>query len=200
MHSYWPVMGEGGVETLPKVPWILTKEEQARVKRVIAGFRIPTGHMHCLKGAFTIENILSRLKTHDWHKFLQYILLVAIKGCTTLEIYMTIYKLSCLVRWISQKEIDISSIEENKVNAIEVVCILEKFFPTIILTIQVHLLVHIVDKVAITGVVYNRWMFFLERFMKIVKGFVHQKARPEGSMAEGWLVQEPLVYISKFLG
>ena len=35
--------------------------------------------------------------------------------------------------------------------------------------------------------------------MKILKGFVHQKARPKGSMAEGWLVQESCVWISKYL-
>ena len=31
--------------------------------------------------------------------------------------------------------------------------------------------------------------------MKTLKGFVCQRARPEGSMAEGWLVQESLVFI-----
>ena len=137
------------------------------MKKTIADFRTPTGHMHCLKGAFTSDNKLTGLKTHDWHKFLQYILPVAIKGCTTEEVCRTIYKLYRLVRWISQKEICKSSIQENKVNAIETVCMLEKFFPTSILTIQVHLLVHIVDEVAIAGVVHSRWMLFLERFMKI---------------------------------
>ena len=62
-----------------------------------------------------------------------------------------------------------------------------------------HLLLHVVDEVAIAGTVHSRWMFFLERFMKTLKGFVRQRARPEGSMAEGWLIQESLVYITKFL-
>lgn len=35
--------------------------------------------------------------------------------------------------------------------------------------------------------------------MKTLKGFVRQRARPEGSMAAGWLVQESLVYITEFL-
>lgn len=35
--------------------------------------------------------------------------------------------------------------------------------------------------------------------MKTLKGFVRQRARPEGSMAEGWLVQESMVYITEFL-
>lgn len=200
MQSYWPVMGEGNVVTLPKVPWVLTQQEEKRVKRIIGDFRTPTGHMHCLKGAFTKDNKLSGLKSHDWHKFLQYILPIAIDGCTTSDIRMVIYKISHLVRWISQKEIKKSTIDENRINAAEALCMLEKHFPTSILTIQVHLMIHIVDEVAIAGIVHSRWMFFLERFMKTLKGFVRQRARPEGSMAEGWLVQESLVYISEFLG
>lgn len=35
--------------------------------------------------------------------------------------------------------------------------------------------------------------------MKVLKDFVRQKARPEGSMSEGWLAQESLFYISEFL-
>ena len=59
---------------------------------------------------------------------------------------------------------------------------------------------HLMDEVAMAGVVNTRWMFYLERFMKVLKGFVCQKARPKGSMAEGWLVQESCVWISKYLG
>lgn len=155
--------------------------------------------MHCLKGAFTRDNKLSGLKTHDWHKFLQFILPTAIDGCTNSNIQMVIYKISHLTRWASKKEIAISSIDEHKFNAAEVLCMLEKYFPTSILTIQVHLMVHLVHEIKIAGVVHSRGMFFLEIFMKTLKGFVRQRARPEGSMAEGWLVQESLVYISEFL-
>ena len=71
MEEYWPrVHGDGRIE-LPKVPWILTKKEQKRVKEIISSFRTPTGHMHCLRGAFTKNDNLSGLKSHDWHKFLQ---------------------------------------------------------------------------------------------------------------------------------
>ncbi|RYA47851.1 DUF4218 domain-containing protein [Enterobacter cloacae complex sp. CH23B] len=73
----------------------------------------------------------------------------------------------------------------------------EKHFSTTMLTIQVHLLVHIVDEVEIAGTMHSTWMFFLERFMKTLKGYVHQKARLKGSMEEGWLVLESLVYIGE---
>ncbi|MCO5564316.1 hypothetical protein L7F22_017976 [Adiantum nelumboides] len=49
------------------------------------------------------------------------------------------------------------------------------------------------------GTVHARWMFFLERFMKTLKGFVRQRAQPEGSMAEGWMVQESCVFIFEYM-
>jgi hypothetical protein len=35
--------------------------------------------------------------------------------------------------------------------------------------------------------------------MKMLKDFVRQNARPEGSMSEGWLIQEGIVFISQYL-
>ena len=65
------------------------------------------------------------------------------------------------MRWIYQKEIKTTTIEDIRINVVEVVFMLQKHFPTSILTIQVHLLVHVVDEVAKAGVVHSRWMFFL---------------------------------------
>ena len=102
-------------------------------------------------------------------------------------IYASIYcfDFSFLCTWISCKKIDFISIERMRILAIEIVCMIESTFPTSILTIQVHTFVHLVDEVALVRVVNTQWMFYLERFMKVLKGFVCQKARPEGSMAEG---------------
>ena len=100
------------------------------------------------------------------------------------------------MQWISQKEIKIASIELAQKNAVELACMIDKYFPPSMLTIQVHLLVHVVDEVEMAGTMHCQWMFFLERFMKTLKGFVRQRAHPEGSMVKGWLVQESLVFIS----
>jgi hypothetical protein len=68
-----------------------------------------------------------------------------------------------------------------------------------IMTSQVHLLVHVIQDMAICGPVSSSWMFFLERFMKTFKDFVRQNARPEGNMCEGWLIQEGLVFILQYV-
>jgi hypothetical protein len=42
-------------------------------------------------------------------------------------------------------------------------------------------------------------MFFLEWFKKTLKDFVRQNAQPEGSMSEGWLIQEGILFILQHL-
>ena len=102
-------------------------------------------------------------------------------------------------RWISSKEIKLDEIDKWRLESSEIVCSIEEIFPTSILDIQVHLLIHMVDEVELAGTVHTRWMFYLERFMKVLKGYVRQEAHPEGSMVEGWLVQESTFYITEFL-
>ena len=89
--------------------------------------------------------------------------------------------------------------EEKKREIVEILTLLEKEMPTSLFDIQVHLLVHLVDEVKVAGVVSSRWMFFVERYMKTLKDFVRQRAQPEASMAEGWLVYESMHYITKYL-
>ena len=48
----------------------------------------------------------------------------------------------------------------------------EKELSTSFMDLQVHLLMHLVDEVELVGVVSYHWIFFLERYMKKLKGFV----------------------------
>jgi hypothetical protein len=61
----------------------------------------------------------------------------------------------------------------------------EKVLPTSFMDLQVHLLIHLPNEVELDGVLSCHWMFFLERYMKKLKGFVRKRAKPEGSMTEG---------------
>lgn len=42
-------------------------------------------------------------------------------------------------------------------------------------------------------------MSFPFRFLKTLKGYVRNKARPEGSIAEGYIVKESLTFVSMYL-
>jgi hypothetical protein len=41
---------------------------------------------------------------------------------------------------------------------------------------QMHLLIHLVDEIVITGPVHCQWMYWLERYMAVLKGYVRNHA------------------------
>jgi hypothetical protein len=47
----------------------------------------------------------------------------------------------------------------------------EKELSTSLMELNFHLLIHLPDEVELVGVLSCNWMFFLERYMKILKGF-----------------------------
>jgi hypothetical protein len=60
---------------------------------------------------------------------------------------------------------------------------------------MMHLLYHLVDELDICGLVATRWMYPVERYMKILKHYVRNMARPKASMAEGYVRDE---YLHRF--
>lgn len=75
---------------------------------------------------------------------------------------------------------------------VEIVCVFEKELPIIFIDLQVHLLIHILDEFKLAGVLSCHWMFFLENYMKEMKGFVKQMEKLKGFMVEGYMVYESL--------
>ena len=45
----------------------------------------------------------------------------------------------------------------------------------------------------------HRSMWMVERQLKSLEDFVKQRAHPEGSMVEGYMVYQCMVYISQYL-
>ena len=60
---------------------------------------------------------------------MKFILPICVAGSLSVEARLVIYKLAELVHWISQKEIKTASIESARKNAVELVCMAEKYFP-----------------------------------------------------------------------
>ena len=74
MKPLWERSNKKAKKVLPRAPWVLSKVEALQVKRTISEIQTPTGYMHCLKGSFTKDDDVSGLKSHDWHKILQFVL------------------------------------------------------------------------------------------------------------------------------
>jgi hypothetical protein len=62
-----------------------------------------------------------------------------------------------------------------------------------------HLLVHLVKEIFILGPMFLHNMFPLERFMGVLKKYVHNHARPEGSIAQGYGTEEVIELCVDFI-
>lgn len=56
--------------------------------------------------------------------------------------------------------------------------------------VMTHLFVHLVQQLDICRSVHARWMYPLERHLKILKSYVQNCKRPKTSMAEGYAIYE----------
>ena len=65
---------------------------------------------------------------------------------------------------------------------------------------MVHLAIYLPDEAIQRGHVHYGWMYPVERRLGYLKSTVHNKARPEGSIAEGYIVDECLTFCSRYLG
>ena len=74
-----------------------------------------------------------------------------------------------------------------------------KELPTSFMHLSVPLLIHLLFEVELVGVVSCHWMFFLEMYMKKLKGFVRQREKLEGSMEEGYISYESFYYASEYI-
>jgi hypothetical protein len=64
---------------------------------------------------------------------------------------------------------------------------------------MVHLVVHLVHEIKMCGPVYLRSMYPFERFMGILKHYVRNRARPEGSIVEGYVTEEVVEFCIDYL-
>jgi len=115
------------------------------------------------------------------------------------DLQNAISKLFSFIHWITSKESHVVSVPWWHQEIVEIVCMFEKELPSSFMDLQVHLLIHLVYEVELVRVVSCCWMFLLERYMNKLKGFVRQRAKPEGSMAEGYISYESFYYVSEYI-
>jgi len=125
---------------------------------------------------------LIAFKSHDCHVLMQDLLPVTIRGILPKSVRQVITRLCLFFNAICRKVIDPTRLDELENEAIIILCQLEMYFPPSFFDIMVHLIVHLVRDIRICGPVFLQWMYPIERYIKIFKGYVKNPYRPEASI------------------
>jgi len=64
---------------------------------------------------------------------------------------------------------------------------------------MVHLIVHLVREIRLRGPIFLRWMYPIERCMKILKGCVKNPYRPEASIVERYIAEEAIEFCTNYM-
>jgi hypothetical protein len=62
-----------------------------------------------------------------------------------------------------------------------------------------HLVVHLVEEITILGPVFLHNMFLFERFMRVLKKYVHNRARLDGNISKGYGIEEVIEFCVDFI-
>ena len=105
-------------------------------------------------------------------------------------------KLCAFLNAISQKVIDPEIIPRLENDLVQCLVSFELVFPPSFFNIMTHVLVHPCKELNILGHVFLHNMFPFERFMGVLKKYVHNRARPDGSISKGHKMRRSLSILS----
>jgi hypothetical protein len=147
----------------------------------------------------TMDGELKGLKSHDYHVLMQQILPLCVRTLLDKDVRMEIIRVSRVFVRLCAKFMDPSEMTNLFEETAITICMLEKVFPPSFFDVMSHLLIHLVHELDICGPVYTRWMYPIERYLKTLKGYVCQRAQPEGSIAWGYNIDKTLGFCTEYM-
>ncbi|XP_071714749.1 uncharacterized protein [Rutidosis leptorrhynchoides] len=189
-----------GKSLKPHPKYSFSSADRNEFCKFIRQVKLPDGFGSNFKNK-VIENYtkIAGLKSHDHHIMMQHLLPVGVRAYLDTSISTPIIELCLFFKQLCARTLMMSDMEDAKVKLINILCSLEQIFPPSFFDIMIHLVMHLPEEAIQGGPVYMRWMYLFERYMKKLKNYVRNKARPEGSIAEGYVADEALTYASRYL-
>ena len=192
-------VGGGRVE-IANSCFSMTSEEKSKFCGVLKGAKLPDGSASNISRCVKVsEKKICGYKSHDAHFMLHYLLQIPIRSTMPKAVAQPLIRLSCFFRSLCKKVIQIHDLNNLQKEIVEVLCQLEMVFPPSFFDVMVHLAIHLVNEVRLGGPVQLRWMYPVERYLCKLKGYVRNRSRPEGSIAEGYVAEEAITLSSRYM-
>ena len=139
------------------------------------------------------------MKSHDCHVMMAQLLPVALRGIMDTHVRETLIDLCHFFDAISRKSISVKQLHRLQEEIVVILNELEMYFPPAFFDVMVHLCVHIVDDIIDLGPTFLHSMMSFERMNGVIKGFIRNMSRPDGSIAQGYLTKECISFYESYL-
>src|SRR3954471_3873694 len=180
--------------------YALTKQEKEIFFECLSSIKVPYGFSSNIKGIINmVEKKFQNLKSHDSHVIMMQMLPIALRGLLPDNVRVPIVKLCAFLNAISQKIINHEDLPRLQNDVVQCLVSFELVLPPSFFNIMTHLLVHLVEEISILGPVFLHNMFPFDRFMGVLKKYVHNRARPEGSISKGYGTEEVIEFCVDFI-
>jgi hypothetical protein len=124
---------------------------------------------------------------------------LALRGLMDPHVQLALMRLSRIFRKICVKVWDPTELPTLQEDVATTLSLLEWELPGAFFDVMTHLCLHVVEELAICGPVHVRWMYPIERALKTFKAYVQNKARPEASMAEGYIYDKTIGFVTEYM-
>jgi hypothetical protein len=185
----------------PPTPYVLGKDQKIEFCKFLKGIKFLDGYAANL-GRYISDDgsrVVGKLKTHSCHILLQRTIPAGLRGLVRKDVYEAIVELGTFFRELCNRNLRINVVKRLKEEIPLILCKLEKIFPPALFGVMVHLCVHLPDEALLRGPVQYGWMYPIERRLGILKNFVRNRARPEGSIAEAYMASDTLIFCSRYM-
>ncbi|KAM6574690.1 hypothetical protein CsatA_023017 [Cannabis sativa] len=195
----WIYEDERGKLLKPHAPSVLKPDDRLQFCKFIKDVKFPDGFFSNMKKKVNknLTNVIG-LKSHDCRVIMQRLLSVGVRKFLPNAISTTISELCNFFRHICSRTINVKDMEVAQQDLILILCKMESIFPPAFFDIVIHLVLHFPEEAILGGPIFMRWMYPFERYMKKLKNYVGNKARPEGSIKESYVVDEALTFCSMY--
>jgi hypothetical protein len=193
--------GRGKNWTMPKADHVLRRPQKREALEWIKTLKFPDGYASNLSRGVNLSTMrVLGMKSHDYHIWIERLLLVMVRGYVPERVWLVLAELSYFFRQLCAKELSRTLVADLERSAPVLLCKMEKIFPPGFFNKMEHLILHLPYEARMGGPVHARWCYPIERCLKVLRKKCGNKCKIEASIAEAYILEEVSNFTTTYYG
>ncbi|XP_074322753.1 uncharacterized protein LOC141659723 [Apium graveolens] len=185
--------------TMPNAPYVLSRDQLLKLFRWIYTLQLPDGYASNISRCVNFETkSIHGMKSHDCHIFMQKLLPMICRDLLPRHVADVLIELSNFFQDLCSSTLKYGDLEKMEKDIARIMSKLDVMYTPSFFDPMEHLPLHLATECKLGGPCNFRWMYFVERYLHILKLKVRNKARVEGSIAERYIEEEGVHFCSLY--